>query len=344
MIIEIAERWNVTPRYARKGQRQRYAIVTCDVCAQRYELPVKYAQNKLIHTCSQTCNCKARSVGGVLYQRITSTNVQKYGKKFASQCDDVKLHVAETNTARYGAKASSQNADVEEKRAATCIIRYGGRAATSDPNVRAKVKSTVSEKYGSGVLSDDAIRQHFNTTMISRHGVPWAALSPNVIAKQRMTNELRYGVPCTFQLETAKLAAHTPEAHARAHETKKRNGTYAKQSSLEEDRAHEVLCEMFGANDVERNVIVNNNWPIDFYIKSKNLFVQYDGAYGHGLDRPLDVIARHATKRDVAIHAQIERDLRQIEWFKLNDMRLVRIKGAKLCNISKTMISKALNL
>ena len=107
----------------------------------------------------------------------------------------------------------------------------------------------------------------------------------------------------------------------------KRNGTYGK--SKPEDHLYEILCEMFSADDIERQVTVHK-WPIDFYVKSIDTYIQFDGAYWHGLDRPIEVIAEHKTPRDVQIHKKWLTDQRQNEWFKEHNMKLIRITDPEL--------------
>ena len=70
---------------------------------------------------------------------------------------------------------------------------------------------------------------------------------------------------------------------------------------------------------------VVHRWPIDFYIKSIDTYVQLDGVYWHGLDRPIEAIAEHRTKRDVQIHKKWLIDRQQVEWFASRGLRLVRI-------------------
>jgi hypothetical protein len=105
----------------------------------------------------------------------------------------------------------------------------------------------------------------------------------------------------------------------------KLSGTYRKSKS--EDQCYDLLCECFGADDVERQVRINDRWAIDFYIKSIDtyVYVQFDGVYWHGLDRPIELIAEHRTKRDVQIHKKWATDREQDAWFSERGMKLIRI-------------------
>lgn len=62
-----------------------------------------------------------------------------------------------------------------------------------------------------------------------------------------------------------------------------------------------------------------------FYIPEIDTYVQFDGVYWHGLDRPLEEIAKYKTKRDVQIYKKWLSDREQDRWFKEQGMKLVRI-------------------
>ena len=115
---------------------------------------------------------------------------------------------------------------------------------------------------------------------------------------------------------------NSQKACKKRHETMKQNGTYRKSSV--EDALYDFLCQKYGAEDIERNRYMNR-WPIDFYIKSINTYVQLDGVYWHGLDRPIEVVAEYRTKRDVQIHKKWLTDRRQDEWFAERQLKLVRL-------------------
>jgi very-short-patch-repair endonuclease len=91
-----------------------------------------------------------------------------------------------------------------------------------------------------------------------------------------------------------------------------------------------VLCELLGDDRVDRQVIMNG-WPIDVVIKNDDqvTYVQYDGVYWHGLDRPLEEIALHKKPRDVVIQQKWSIDRRQDVWFVEQGLKLVRVTDAE---------------
>ena len=76
----------------------------------------------------------------------------------------------------------------------------------------------------------------------------------------------------------------SPIVVAKAHETKKKNGSYGK--SKEEEKLYKWLKQFYGKEDVERQYRSDvYPFPCDFYIKSKDLYIEYQGSWTHG-NRP----------------------------------------------------------
>ena len=71
------------------------------------------------------------------------------------------------------------------------------------------------------------------------------------------------------------------EIQQKAHETKKKNGSYGK--SKEEDYVYSVLVDIYGEDNVERQYR-SELYPFacDFYIISKDLYIEYNGMWTHG--------------------------------------------------------------
>lgn len=104
----------------------------------------------------------------------------------------------------------------------------------------------------------------------------------------------------------------------------KLRGSYGK--SKIEDEYFASLCELYGSDNVERQVTPpGTHWPIDFYIKSIDTWIQFDGVYWHGLDRPLEIITKYRTKRDAQIHKKWLTDREQDKWFEEHGLKLIRI-------------------
>lgn len=77
---------------------------------------------------------------------------------------------------------------------------------------------------------------------------------------------------------------NSPEAILKANNTKKLNGT-SKESKAESNFYNKLLIQGFDSNDIERHYS-DTRYPFDcdFYIKSKDLFIEYQGHQSHGYE------------------------------------------------------------
>ena len=78
-----------------------------------------------------------------------------------------------------------------------------------------------------------------------------------------------------------EYAAQSKEIQQKIHETKKKNGTYGK--SKEEDYVYSVLVDIYNKDNVKRQY-KSDLYPFacDFYIISKDLYIEYNGMWTHG--------------------------------------------------------------
>lgn len=180
------------------------------------------------------------------------------------------------------------------KQIATMESRYG-------------VRNVFQKETFAKFVSDEAViagRQKREATLISRYGVTSPNADPKICAKMmksaRITNRAKYGVDNPMQCpDIAKISSEhrqktmesrygvknsveSEEIRNRIFETRRMNGTL--NSSVPEDTLFNLLVKTYGEEDVLRNVIVDNRYPfhVDFYIKSRDLFIELNGDKCHG--------------------------------------------------------------
>lgn len=165
--------------------------------------------------------------------------------------------------------------------------------------------------------------------------------------KKRTTTQMLYGVDHTWQSQIikdkrratciAKFGVEHPlqnkDVWTKRWATQKLTGKF--NCSFVEDECYVVLLALFG--EVRRHVIVNN-WEIDFYVPSIDTYVQFDGVYWHGLDRPIEEIEKLKNKRDVVILRTVRSDVDQARWFSTHDKRLVRITDLAFRNALRKIV------
>jgi hypothetical protein len=159
---------------------------------------------------------------------------------------------------------------------------------------------------------------------MKKYGVESVFSSKIMQEKIKKTMMAKYGVESPLDLQSCKENKCSQIAQQRRHTTMKRNGTY--RSSKPENKLYLLLCEKFGEKSIERNIpIVGTRWSIDFFVRTKNVYIQFDGLYWHGLDRPIEIISEYKNKRDIIIHKKWLTDRKQDEWFSNKGLILLRL-------------------
>jgi len=87
----------------------------------------------------------------------------------------------------------------------------------------------------------------------------------------------------------------------------------------------ERLVEVFGDGVKRQKRAKGHRRPIDFWLVDLDVYVQFDGVYWHGLDRPIDEIALGTNSHDQEIVQRWHNDRVQDSWFKSKNLKLVRI-------------------
>jgi len=157
-----------------------------------------------------------------------------------------------------------------------------------------------------------------NKTYCSRRCAQFSLSSGKSLEAMKRTNIQKYGVEYISQAQEIKHKKHT---------SMKRNRTYGK--SKVEDFAHDLLIEIFGKEEVERQHSING-WAIDFYVRSAKTYLQIDGVYWHGLDRSLADIKTSGKSRDSYILANRAKDEQQNQWFLERNLNLIRITDKQI--------------
>jgi len=186
----------------------------------------------------------------------------KYYKTCCKTCnikyrnsDELKQKTKNTNIERYGVEWSQQSVIIKQKMIDNNIKKYGVVSTSKLQNVKNKMLKTNLEKYSGTGFASDKNREKQRKTMIERYG----AENPSFI-----TSILQRG-----------------------HLTKIKNNSY--QKSKEEDEFYQDLVLLFGEHNVIRqyqderyyNKITNKKFVCDFYVKSLDLFIEYDGHWSH---------------------------------------------------------------
>ena len=285
--------------------KQRWALFECDECGREFKrlsLPKQ-------HLCKP---CKTKQ-----------TCLERYGVENVFQTERTKQKIRQTCLKRYSVIHHAKHESVKKKFRQTCLEKYGVENTFQAECCKQKAKQTSLLHYGvEYVQQAQEVKESIKKTCLERYGVECTASVPEFREKQRKTCLNRHGVSCGLEKLDSIKNAHTPESHAKRHQTMKRNNSYGK--SKKEDSFYELLCEVFCVENVERQAQINE-WIVDFYVKSIDTYVQFDGVYWHGKDRDINEILNSSKPRDRIISGTYFRDIRQNEYFKNNNLKLIRI-------------------
>ena len=203
-----------------------------------------------------------------------------------------------------------------------CSENCRRRETCGDGLIRQAGVATFKKRHGVGAVDHDLIVQKRRQTSRERFGFESPASSPVVQQKFRKTSLQRFGHEHPMQSPDFKRRIDHAAITVKRHATMKRNGTYG--SSRPENAMYERLCEKYGRASVERERAVNG-WAIDFYVEPIDTYIQLDGTYWHGLDRPLEKIRESKSPRAKVILTTYQRDRAQDAWFAEQGLRLVRV-------------------
>jgi hypothetical protein len=274
-------------------------LLRCDTCGKEWETRGSGTrlQSRKTHACSNECKRASHRAGGAVAMITGATNIQRYGVENVYAAPVVKEKIRQRHLERRGVDHPSKDSTVRKRAEESTLRNHGVRFAQQSPAVREKARQTMLKHWG--------VEHPMQLEHVQR------ALEAGCMAK--------YGVKRALQL---------PAMFQKVHDARKASGAYARQSKAE-NAFHAALVERFGTDDVERWILVNEHWPIDFWVKSIDAYVQFDGVYWHGLDRPIEQIRSSPKPRDKAIAGKWDLDRQQEAWFMQQGLRLVRVTDAE---------------
>ena len=256
----------------------------------------------------------------VLRERQQATMISRYGVRYSFESDELRERAGDTLESRLGVRNPLLDADIRARRDKTVEPRYGVKYVMQNAEIQRRVSDTLFAKYGVRCLSHvPGVIEKMSKTAMERYGVDWAGKSPIVQARRRETMLRLYGAEYAAQVPmfrdkiTATMIERygvgfpmqSSEMSARIRATMKRlyGVEYAIQSpvfmrkmwasklanghaghSRVEDALHERLVRLFGADDVCREYDGDFRYPYhcDFYIKSRDLFIELNAFGSHG--------------------------------------------------------------
>ena len=214
-----------------------------------------------------------------IFKKVRATNLERYwdewyhGDRVAAtekiNYDEVVKKVKETKKRLYG----DENYNNIEKAKQTCFKKYGVEYIFKSKEIQDKIKQTILSKYGvEYALQSNEVHDKIKQTNLRKYGAEYPLQSEFIQNKIKRILIYNYNVDNPWKCK---------EFQQKAHETKKKNGSYGK--SNEEDYVYSILVDIYGKDNVKRQY-KSELYPFacDFYIISKNLYIEYNGMWTHG--------------------------------------------------------------
>lgn len=304
---------------------------TCKVCGK----PLKYMGFKKPYGVWCDCKCQLSDREFISWREgnITKESREKSAKK--ARATKLEKYGSENynNREKYlntlNSRTPEQKEESKNKRIKTCLEKYGvkyavltekslsrGRSKEAREKQAQGTRKTMFERYGGYTMQSPTLREKVEKTNLERHGDPhWINRE-----KARDTLKKRTGFENPYQI---------PEIRSRLDynkviETKKKKGTL--NSSSTEKLLYSILLEIFDEHDIitqyrddrYTNPDTNNKYVCDFYVVSKDLFIEYQGSQYHH-DHPFD--------------PESEEDIKELDRLYKERDRIHEEKNVEICQI-----------
>lgn len=175
-------------------------------------------------------------------------------------------------TASVRARAADPNLRAHDvaKREATMLENYGVKNPLQFPDVRDKIRTTTQERYG---------YDHHNQRPERREAMQEALVNGRA-EKMQAAKDYSPEARAKYGEQMSRWWAVAANRN-KALDVKRANGTWS--DSNPERHLRGVLIDHFGADDVECQYREDERypWACDFYIKSRDLFIELNGTWTH---------------------------------------------------------------
>lgn len=146
-------------------------------------------------------------------------------------------------------------------------LKNEGKRGLAAPTVLKKSKVTSMKEYGATNFMKSKAADKVKSLMLLH---------------SQETQMKKYGAPHFSQSEEFK--SHIKEYKQKEYSTRKAHGTLGGNTSHAEDEVYKLLCQYFDSDDIVRQYSTDPRYPYncDFYIKSRDMFIEYNGTWYHG--------------------------------------------------------------
>lgn len=252
------------------GHPYLYGTYCCVSCAQKSEI----TRNKLKETCIKKYGVDNPWKCDEVKDKIKNTFIKKYGVKNNMFLDSFKEQRRETWIKNYGVDHPLKSKEIQNKITQTCLINYNSTWTSNSDIAKYKRQKTNILKYGvKENLSSTIVREKIKQTFKRKYNcetIGQLIKNESIKNKQAETNYIKYNECCTLNI---------PEVRKKLYHSNIQKGRISKNENI----LYNMLLKYFDKNDIDRQH-KEQRYPYwcDFYIKSIDTFIEYQGTWLHG--------------------------------------------------------------
>lgn len=154
-------------------------LVRCDFC--QLDKSVKYlnyfksVEKWGFYTCNGKCSNSKRKL----------TNLEKFGKEWASSNEDIKKKIKSTNLDKWGVSCAIHNNEIKKKIIEGNIEKWGTPYPSQNEEVKNKTESTNLKKWGKKTpLLNEEIKFKIKKSLLDKWGVDNPSKNPQILRKR----------------------------------------------------------------------------------------------------------------------------------------------------------------
>ena len=211
-------------------------------------------------------------------EKAASTREDKYGARY-TLADGSVLADSARETMNAHMNGDDFKESVINQRKNTTFLNYGVSSPSKSSVIQQRMQETCKDRYGvDHYMKTDEAKEKQREYMLL-HGKA-------IFKKSRVTCMERYGVPNYAMTDEARINMSNRMSDVSVRQsllnTRKQNQTDIISSS--ELDFGKMLISIFGEDDVESQYFDENRYPFvcDFYIKSRDLFIELNAHWSHG--------------------------------------------------------------
>ena len=249
-LFSILQKYNFTLNelcYRLKYSISLDKVFKCKYCNKI----IKYTEKHKYKTyCNRKCLAKHVQNLQSTKNKIKETCLKHWGVSTNLKSQDTKDKIKQTCLAKFNKEHYVQTDDFKQKSKLTCISKYGVSSYTQTQSCKDRIKKTCLKNYG-------------ETTFLKTNKCK------NIMQQHSLK---QYGT---------KYYSQSKEFQEKVYNTKKKNNTFTKSS--QEEKIYQLLLTKFNKDDITRQYR-SKAYPFncDFYIKSLDLYIEYNGHWSHG--------------------------------------------------------------